>query len=305
MDERRSQWATRSEGGSRTALRFLRFVALRAPRPVGDALIDILSLIFTLRPRRPEAIASAAYLSKVFGRPPSFREQWSHNRAFGHVAMDRVRLLAQGVGGFDIRFHGAQLIRDRVESGQGAILLGAHFGSFEALRGLERELPSMAVHYLMFNAHAEASTELLASLNPEVAARVIPLSNGPAAMLAAAEVLERGDFVGILGDRSPMQAGGSRPRARFFDGEIALPASPYMIAMSARAPIILCFAVWRGRGRYEIEFSELYDGAGVPPADRRTRAQELATRYCARLEDLCRAHPYNWFNFFDIWDAGG
>ena len=69
-----------------------------------------------------------------------------------------------------------ELIRDRVESGQGAILLGAHFGSFEALRGLERELPSMAVHYLMFNAHAEASTELLASLNPEVAARVIPLS---------------------------------------------------------------------------------------------------------------------------------
>ena len=29
----------------------------------------------------------------------------------------------------------------------------------------------------------------------------------------------------------------------------------------------------------------------------------LAARYAARLEEHCRAHPDNWFNFFDFWKA--
>ena len=27
-------------------------------------------------------------------------------------------------------------------------------------------------------------------------------------------------------------------------------------------------------------------------------------RYAARLEGICRAHPYNWFNFYDFWGGG-
>jgi predicted LPLAT superfamily acyltransferase len=31
--------------------------------------------------------------------------------------------------------------------------------------------------------------------------------------------------------------------------------------------------------------------------------QEAMTRYAALLEAHCRMAPYNWFNFFDFWQA--
>jgi len=37
------------------------------------------------------------------------------------------------------------------------------------------------------------------------------------------------------------------------------------------------------------------------PAERERRIRTAVEAYVARLESLCRAHPYNWFNFHDFW----
>ncbi len=39
--------------------------------------------------------------------------------------------------------------------------------------------------------------------------------------------------------------------------------------------------------------------------DRDAAVQEAVRRYAAELERACRAHPYNWFNFFDFWKSDG
>ena len=36
-------------------------------------------------------------------------------------------------------------------------------------------------------------------------------------------------------------------------------------------------------------------------AEREQQLQAALTAYIARLEALCRAAPYNWFNFHDFW----
>ena len=37
-------------------------------------------------------------------------------------------------------------------------------------------------------------------------------------------------------------------------------------------------------------------------AGREAAIRERAARYAARVEEVCRAHPYNWFNFHDFWE---
>ena len=37
------------------------------------------------------------------------------------------------------------------------------------------------------------------------------------------------------------------------------------------------------------------------PAERERRIRAALEAYVARLEALCRAYPYNWFNFHDFW----
>ncbi len=62
---------------------------------------------------------------------------------------------------------------DRVaEQGRGAILIGAHLGSFDALR-LLAERKRSRVNALMFTANAERINALFRELSPDVDTRVI------------------------------------------------------------------------------------------------------------------------------------
>lgn len=295
------EWTRQREGGSALGLRFMRWFALHAPDAAAGPLIWTIALVFVLNRRRPATLASAQYLSRALGRPPTRGELHRHARSFAHVMFDRVRFLADDGRGIEVASQGERLVDARLEQGRGAVLVGAHFGSFEAMRAFDRRLPGLKVRYLMYPDNARKSSELLAELNPEVESRVIALTDGPSAMLESLDALMDGAFVAFLGDRTPDADSRSQAAVTFLGGRAQVPTSPYLAAMTVGAPVLACFAPRLGRNRYEIIFAELYDGAPVPRRERRARAAEMAQAYVGLLEDLCRRHPYNWFNFFDFW----
>ena len=300
MAETAADWASRPETGSAAQLRLMRFLALTAPRAVTGPLIRAIATVYALRRNRPEARASAAYLARLLGRPPRFAERRRLLEVFAQCVLERARLLATGLDGFEVAVTGRELIDEAVASGRGAVLLGAHFGSFEAMRAFERRLPGLEVHYLMWRSHAGTSSALLDELNREVASRVIALDDGRDAMLAVFERLSAGRIVAFLGDRSPVEGHGG-VEATLLGGRVTLPRSPYVAALAARVPLIFCAAPRIGYRRYAIEFRRLHDGAPVPRTEREAVTAALAQGYAAALEDMCRRHPCNWFNFFDFW----
>lgn len=301
MVEKTGNWIEAKEAGAVWQLRFMRFIALNAPAILSSPILWVTALIFAIDKRRASSRASADYLHRVFGRVPTLMERQRHALTFSHVFFERVRLLAGGAGAFSIEMSGQDLVHERVAMGRGAVLLGAHYGSFEALRALDRELPGLSVRYVMYPENAQKSTQLLATLNPEISGKIISLANGPMAMIQVYEALENGEFVAFLGDRMPDSSTRAKVSVAFLGGKINVPTSPYLAAMAARVPIILSFAVWERRDRYRAEFSLLYDGENVHRKERAQVAQGLAQRYASVVESLCRRDPYNWFNFFDIW----
>jgi predicted LPLAT superfamily acyltransferase len=296
-----SDWSGARESGSRWQLRLMRRVALSAPAFVVDPMLWVISLCYALNTRRLATRGSILYLRKVLGREPTLSDRHRHARTFAHVFLDRVRLLSDGVNAFTVTSQREHLIGDLHAAGKGAVLIGAHFGSFEALRAFDRVLPGLNVRYLMFPDHAPHSTELLREINPDVADKVISLANGQHAMMEVYEALERGEFVAFLGDRMPNAAIRAKVSAQFLGSAIDVPTSPYIAAMAAKVPLILCTAPRLGKDRYEVEFTLFHDGSPVQRAERQTIIEGLARRYVETLETLCRRHPYNWFNFFDIW----
>ena len=52
-----------------------------------------------------------------------------------------------------------------------------------------------------------------------------------------------------------------------------------------------------------MHFEKLFEPRDAT-ATSRTQALERAVRlYAQRLEHYCRQAPYNWFNFYDFWNA--
>jgi predicted LPLAT superfamily acyltransferase len=84
-----------------------------------------------------------------------------------------------------------------------------------------------------------------------------------------------------------------------FLGERALfPVGPMRIAALLKRPVIFMAGIYTGGNTYRVLFEQLADfstGAGEEAILSAVR------RYAAVLEELCRRHPYNWFNFYDFW----
>ena len=60
---------------------------------------------------------------------------------------------------------------------------------------------------------------------------------------------------------------------------------------------------YAGGDRYQVHFEPLAEFrlASVDAAERERRIDAAVRAYALKLEALCRAHPYNWFNFHDFW----
>jgi predicted LPLAT superfamily acyltransferase len=121
-------------------------------------------------------------------------------------------------------------------------------------------------------------------------------------MLKIQEYLDRGTFVGVLGDRTLGDE--TSVRVDFLGQPARFPVGAMRAAAIMRRPVIFMIGVYRGGNRYSIAFESLADFSTVDPRRREAAVQEAIERYAALLEKHVRRDPYNWFNFFDFWRGG-
>lgn len=289
-------WFRQKERGSPRALRLILWIALRLGRPSARLLLYPITAYFLLLAPEPRR-HSRAYLRRVLGREPGIRHLARHFHTFAAVILDRVYLLAGRQDRLDIRIHHGEIFERHL--GKGAILLGSHLGSFEALRALAVDSHDFPVKVLMYSDHNQAITQLLEALNPKVAASVIPLGRVDT-LLRVSEALQAGEMVGTLGDR--VAQSDKLATCRFLGGEAQFPLGPMMLASVLKVPVILCFGLYRGGNRYDIVFESFAERIDAPRAHREAVLAQWVQRYADRLEARVREAPYNWFNFYDFWE---
>jgi predicted LPLAT superfamily acyltransferase len=290
-------WLEQRERSNPAAVRLLVWIALRLGRRAGHALlypVCLYYLLFSPRARR----ASRAYLARVLGRAPRLAEVFQHYHTFAVVALDRVFFLRGRFAEFDVRVEGEEILRELLDAAQGCLLLGAHLGSFEALRALGRDR-TVRVNLVMYEENARKVIAVSKAIDPALADAVIPLGRFDS-MLRVAQCLERGEWVGVLGDRAL-----ARERlayAPFLDELAGFPSAPFRIAAMLERPVLLMVALYRGGNRYDLHFERLITRDELAQRDARS-VERWVQRYAARLEHYCRVAPFNWFNFYDFWDA--
>ncbi len=293
----KAEWATHRERGSLWLLRLMTFISLRLGRPAGRVIlcgIGVYFFLFAPQARR----ASLDYLRRVLARPPRARDRFRQVMSFAATIHDRVYLLNERFELFDISIVGEDLMADRLRSGSGAFLIGAHLGSFELTRALGRRHPGLRVAMVAYEDNARKLNAALAAINP--AAKVDAVALGSLeAMLRVRDLLEDGAFVGMLGDRTP--AGEREMAVSFLGGVAKFPLGPMRAAALLNRQAILMLGLYLGGNRYRVVFEQIADFAAVGRREREVAVQEAVRRYARRLEEYCRRYPYNWFNFYRFW----
>ncbi len=115
------------------------------------------------------------------------------------------------------------------------------------------------------------------------------------------EVLKRGEVLSMMGDRFQ---GSDRnvTTVKFLGGNIRLPFAAYKLASVTGAPIGVLVSAKTGPDAYRIFLAGVIR---VPPGlGREKEAFSLyAARFAQILEDYVQEYPYQFFNFYDLWEA--
>ena len=288
-------WVRRPERGSLPLIRFMAWLSVKAGRGASRVLLRAIAFYFFVfggAARR----AARDFLERCLGRRPTLAEQY---RTFFHFAAtihDRVYFVRERYELFDIETHGHELL----DGPGGALLMGAHFGSFESTRACGRGV-RRRVAMAMYGAQAQKLTGVLQALSPHATEDIVALGELQS-MIRLQQLIEEGAFVGVLADRSFGDE--AAIEVDFLGRPAPLPTGPMRMAAALRQRVIFMAGIYRGGNRYELHFEPIADFTTLEGASRAERDAQVRAgieAYARRLEHHVRAAPSNWFNFFDFW----
>lgn len=291
------EWMRRQERSNQAILRLMVWISLTFGRGLGRLVLHGIAAYFVLFAPAARR-ASRDYLRRVLGRWAGWRDGYRHVFSFASTIHDRIYLLNDRFDHFDITIHGGEALLESVRTQPGALLVGAHLGSFEVLRAMGRGKAGVKVAMMMYEQNARMLNATLAAINPKAMQDIISLGQMES-MLEARDKLDQGYLVGMLADRS--LGDDAMHRVPFLGSPAAFPLGPWRMAAMLRRPVFLMAGLYLGGNRYELHFVKLADFSVVERSGRDAAIREAVQRYADSLADLCRKAPYNWFNFFDFW----
>jgi predicted LPLAT superfamily acyltransferase len=307
-----TQWSRIGEVGSTLGLRITLACYRLFGRSLSLVLVHGIVSYFFLTGRAARK-ASLAYLRRVaavpggavsLGRAPGVWASFLHFRAFALSIFDRIELWFGREN--NLRFHvvGREHCDRLLTPERGAIVVGAHLGSFDALRALaDRDGP--VVNVLMYTRHAPRINAVFRQLSPNAQVRVIQAD--PRSMdtvLRIRSCIQRGEVVAMLGDRVEPNDRSRTCRISLLGDTVELPEAPYLLAGLLGCPIFFMVALREKGGSYRVFAEVLSKQVELGRGERDKRIRELAAAYAGRLEHYCLTAPYQWFNFFDYWGEG-
>ena len=292
----RSGWLDIAESGGLLGLRIFVWVATAFGRgPVG-LLLRAVVLYYALVHRKAMR-ASGAFFERL-GLPHGFWAGYRHVLHFAQCTVDRMFFIQGKVATFRIETHGSEHLFALARAGKGAVLLGAHLGSFEAMHATAGA-ESLAVNVVGYFGNAARINTVLRALGPGLHTRLIEVRPGDINVaLQLRECVERGEFVAILADRS---VAGHVALVDFFGARAEFPTGPYALAAALKCPVLLTFGLYTAPNRYDLYCEPFAERVTAPRAQREQALQGHAQRFATRLEHYCRLAPDNWFNFYDFW----
>jgi predicted LPLAT superfamily acyltransferase len=292
-------WAQIPERGSPALVSVGVFFALRLGRRLSRLSLYVVAacfLAFVPDVRRN----SKNYLRRALGRRASYVDVFRHIYAFGATLLDRFYLVHGRYDLFALTTQGEPGMHEIVSRRRGVFLLGAHLGSFEMLSAIGRRNAGLPVAMAMYDEQAGHLTSVFKASQAQSPPEIIPLGHLDS-MLRINDCLDEGKIVGMLADRT---IGEAPAQIVNFLGQPALfPSGPMRLAAALRRPVVFMTALYRGANRYHVVFVPIADFSEGSAAGREAAVREGVVRYAALLEQYCRSDPYNWFNFFDFWQA--
>ncbi|MGH6882176.1 MAG: glycosyltransferase family 2 protein [Hypericibacter sp.] len=297
-----SHWSGLRERGALWGLRFTAAVYRLLGRQACEALlVPVVAYFYGFVAGREQREGSRTFLTRALGRKPGFRDGYRHFFSFASGALDTFAAWTGGLPPGTVEPDNAALLKTVVDDPRGALIVISHLGNIDLARALLDEATRNRLTLLVHTRHAANYNRLLREFRAEAGLNMIQVTEvGPDTAIDLQERVERGEWIVIAGDRTPVTGLMRTSPALFMGAEANFSDGPWILGSLLDCPVHLMFCLRRGR-RYRLIMEPFAERVILPRAERKEALQGYVKNYAARLEHHARAVPYQWFNFFDFW----
>lgn len=296
------QWSSRSLGS-----KFKHEIFYRLIRHLGAwsayPLLYMVVFYYSLRPsvRR----RSRPYLSRRFPGSGCF-SRWLQafrlNLSFGLVLLERAVMGITGRVAFADPGRREETVRRLMAEGRGLVILSAHVGAWQTALGWLDQI-GRPINIVQRRQEVDVDLHYFEHRGGTFRPRIIDVQDPSAALAAMTGALLAGEAICIMGDRVWSREA-LTVRAPFMGGTIELPGAPFYLAVKVGAPLAVVFTRRAGPSQVAGEVWKVIRPEGGLDARNPENLITLAEAFAGCLEEYVAAHPYQFFNFYDMWDIG-
>jgi predicted LPLAT superfamily acyltransferase len=298
-------WSSLAERGATWGLWFCAGACRLLGRRGASAVLVPAVLYFYLS-GRAQRRASRDFLARAFRRAerrrdPGFLDRFRHFRRFTERALDSFLAWTARSEDVAVEFGDVAPLLAAARDRRGALLIVSHHGNVDVVRASLDDAMRRRLVVLVHTRHAENYNRFLARLRPEFALNMLQVTQlGPETAIQLRERVERGDWIVIAGDRTPVGGSANVARVPFLDAEAPFPVGPYVLAALLECPVMLLFCRRVG-DRYRLDVEVFAERIELPRGQRGELLAAHARDYARRLEAQALADPFQSYNFFDFW----
>jgi predicted LPLAT superfamily acyltransferase len=297
-------WASQGERGARWGLRLTSLVSRFLGRRISAAfLLPVVAYFWATG--RAHRLASEKYLRKVYGRPISLFDTFQHFFSFSMRALDAFRAWSGQVEKSSLCLRDEDLLFRAAADPRGALLIVSHHGNVEIARALLTEKLGGRLTSIVHTKHALNYNQIVARQSGDETSRMLQVTDfGPETAVLMQERIDRGEWIAIAGDRTPVGVDGRVAVVDFLGAPAPFPQGPWVLASLLHCPVYLLFCTKEDDSTWSLSFELISEDVRLPRASREEAILGLVGMYAKRLEQACRQAPLQWYNFFDFWDSG-
>lgn len=214
----------------------------------------------------------------------------------GQVLVDKVAIGNGMMDNYHFKFSRYQEFLNLLDSGQGAIIIGAHVGNWEIGTPFFNDY-AKKMNVVMYDAEYQNIKEILKKNGQRQPYKIIPVNEDSLAhIFKIAEALDNKEYVCFQGDR--YLNADKLLTCKFMGQEASFPVGPFLLAAQMKVPTVFYFAMREARQTYHFHFI---------PAEETVRAkgkrteQLLLEQYVNALENILEQYPEQWFNYYPFW----
>ncbi|WP_299026645.1 glycosyltransferase [uncultured Campylobacter sp.] len=297
-------WWKKQERGGAFFLRLSLFLAQILPEFILKIIVKIVVWFYYIfsKNERENIAAFRQNLSEFTGSQTlKGTSVFSHFEAFGGAICDKFRVWKGKIKDSELEIIDLERIKSElIGAKKGQILLTAHLGNVEICKALGARVDGFRMVILVYDKNSREFNEVLKQISQNDGSVRIMLVNelDVAAMLELKNIVESGEHIGIMGDRTPL-GGDKAARVKFLGKEASFNYGPYLIAgiLGVKISSLWCQKI---EGKFRIKLVPLASTVKLG-RDRAAAAREYLQIYVRELENRCKQTPAQWFNFFDFW----